>query len=77
MKQKMYDLKLTREDAVLINSAVQVYVATAKKAFSEGKVTAEYYCEILEESNDFFDRFRTVAEQIHEDIKAREAEKNE
>lgn len=74
MEQKMYDLKLTRKDAVLINSAIQVYVATAKKAFSEGKVSAEYYCEILEESSDFFERLRPVAEQIHEDIKTREKE---
>lgn len=73
---KTYNFEVTREDVVLITSAVEIYIAKAKKAYNEKRLPAESYCDLLIEANNFFDKLRPIALQIRKDIDVLEAEKN-
>lgn len=73
---KTYNFEVTREDVMLMTSAVEIYVANAKRAYNEKRISSQSYLDLLIEADIFFDKLKPVARQIRKDIDAQEAEKN-
>ena len=67
--EKIYNLKVTRDNMVTIHHAIQVYSKVAKVTHRDKEISDLEYIEILTSVNDLLDTMRPAAEEIGVDLK--------
>lgn len=67
--EKTYNLKVTRDNMITINRAIQIYSTIAKTTHRDKEISDLEYIEILTSINDLLVAMRPTAEEIGVDLK--------
>ena len=67
--EKTYNLKVTRDNMVTINRAIQIYSEVAKVTHRDKEISDFEYIEILTSVNDLLVAMRPTAQEIGADLK--------
>ena len=67
--EKTYNLKVTRDNMVTINRAIQIYSEVAKVTHRDKEISDFEYIEILTSINDLLVAMRPTAQEIGADLK--------